>query len=359
VAGHLTSAEESCTQVEACFLAALDAEDLLGLADELATAALREAIACGEKDQVHELAGDGQVPLLLAISDNGPQMRSHSTREFLAGVAIAQQFGRPHTPQDQTWIETLFGHVKGEWPHLENTDQQDHRRVRAARPCRTRRHRRRGRRRPPSPRHNARHARSPGSDRPGPPAGQPVNGTPRSRAEAITAARKADTSRRRQRVLQALAASVSAGDDITPGGIARRAGVHRSFLYRHPDLLAEIHTAQSQPPAVRGARHDAPTRESLQADLAAAHERASRQAAHIRQLERKLSALLGQQAWHESGLGAPADIDALNQKIAHLEQHVTDLRLQLERNDEDLHAARAANRELMTQLNLSVPAQHH
>jgi Integrase core domain len=48
-------------------------------------------------------------------------MRSHSTREFLAGVAIAQQFGRPHTPTDQAWIETLFGHVKGEWPHLEKT----------------------------------------------------------------------------------------------------------------------------------------------------------------------------------------------------------------------------------------------
>jgi len=112
----LTSAEESSTQVEASFLAALDAEDLLTLADERATAALREAIASGEKDTVHALAGDGQVPLLLAISDNGPQMRSHSTREFLAGVAIAQQFGRPHTPQDQAWIETLFGHVEGEWP---------------------------------------------------------------------------------------------------------------------------------------------------------------------------------------------------------------------------------------------------
>ncbi|CAN5395698.1 hypothetical protein BH23ACT6_BH23ACT6_20710 [soil metagenome] len=46
-------------------------------------------------------------------------MRSHSTREFLAGVAIARQFGRPGVPQDQAWIETLFGHVKGEWPHLE------------------------------------------------------------------------------------------------------------------------------------------------------------------------------------------------------------------------------------------------
>ena len=115
----LTSAEESSTQVEACFLAALDAEDLLGLADELATAALREAIASGERDRVAAITAGGQLPLLLAISDNGPQMRSVTTREFMAGVAIAQQFGRPHTPQDQAWIETLSGHVKGEWPHLE------------------------------------------------------------------------------------------------------------------------------------------------------------------------------------------------------------------------------------------------
>ena len=115
----LTSAEESSTQAGACFLSALDAEDLLGEAGQRATEALREAIASGEKDQVHGLAAGGQIPLLLAISDNGPQMKSVFTREFLAGVAIAQQFGRPHTPQDQAWIETLFGHVKGEWPHLE------------------------------------------------------------------------------------------------------------------------------------------------------------------------------------------------------------------------------------------------
>ncbi len=70
-------------------------------------------------DWLADPAAAGQVPLLLAISDNGPQMRSYDTRELLAAVAIAQQFGRPHTPQDQAWIETLFGHVKGEWPHLE------------------------------------------------------------------------------------------------------------------------------------------------------------------------------------------------------------------------------------------------
>jgi len=32
--------------------------------------------------------------------------------------AIAQHFGRPGTPTDQAWIETLFGHPKAEWPHL-------------------------------------------------------------------------------------------------------------------------------------------------------------------------------------------------------------------------------------------------
>ena len=115
----LVCAEESSLQVEVAFTAALAAEDLLDTADAAATAALREALCSGERDRVTQLTGEGQLPLLLAISDNGPQMRSHSTREFLAGVAIAQQFGRPHTPEDQAWIETLFGHVKGEWPHLE------------------------------------------------------------------------------------------------------------------------------------------------------------------------------------------------------------------------------------------------
>jgi putative transposase len=117
--GTVVSAEETSTQVEVAFTAALQAEELLALADQRATGALRAALASGDRDRIVELSGDGQLPLLLAISDNGAQMRSHSTREFFAGVAIAQQFGRPGTPTDQAWIETLFGHVKGEWPHLE------------------------------------------------------------------------------------------------------------------------------------------------------------------------------------------------------------------------------------------------
>ena len=33
--------------------------------------------------------------------------------------AIAQHFGRPGTPTDQAWIESLFSHIKADWPHLD------------------------------------------------------------------------------------------------------------------------------------------------------------------------------------------------------------------------------------------------
>lgn len=122
----LCTPEETSTQVEACFLTGLEDEGLLDLVDQRTTTALREALLDGDPERVTGVVDDGQVPMLLAVSDNGPQMRSHSTREFLAGVHIAQHFGRPHTPTDQAWIESLFGHVKGEWPHLEKiTDPGD------------------------------------------------------------------------------------------------------------------------------------------------------------------------------------------------------------------------------------------
>ena len=59
------------------------------------------------------------VPVLLAVSDNGPQMTSKATSVFMAGARIAQHFGRPGTPNDQAWIESFFGHLKGEFPHLD------------------------------------------------------------------------------------------------------------------------------------------------------------------------------------------------------------------------------------------------
>jgi hypothetical protein len=168
-------------------------------------------------------------------------------------------------------------------------------------------------------------------------------------ASAMAEGRRADSVRRRRRVLKALDAAAASGEEISVTSIARKAGVDRTFLYRHRDLLGQLHALEAQPSTA--GTGPAVSRASLQTDLLAARERAARLAARVRQLEGRLSQMLGQQAWHESGLGAPADIDALQQKITHLEQQAIDLRLQLEERDQDLNAARTANRELMTQIN--------
>ena len=171
------------------------------------------------------------------------------------------------------------------------------------------------------------------------------------RTTAIRQGRQADSARRRQRVIAVLGRAASDGTEISASGIARAAGVDRSFLYRHRDLLAQIHALEAAPPPPGTAPGPAVTRASLQADLLAADERALRLNGRVRQLEKRLSEAIGERAWNESGLGVPEDIDALNQTINHLEQQAIDLRIQLEERDQDLTAARAANRELVAQLN--------
>jgi hypothetical protein len=172
--------------------------------------------------------------------------------------------------------------------------------------------------------------------------------------DAMIDGRRADSTRRRQRVLSALDTAIKDGAELSVSSIARRAGVDRTFLYRHRDLLERIHAAETQPP-------DKPeigptvTRASLQADLLAAQQRCTRMAARTHQLETRLSELLGEQAWRATGLGAPTDIDQLQQRIVMLEQQVVELQLQLEERNQDLGAARAANRDLMAQLNISRP----
>ncbi|MCP9489172.1 MAG: integrase core domain-containing protein [Solirubrobacteraceae bacterium MAG38_C4-C5] len=104
---EVVSGEETTTQVQVAFTDALAIEGLLEHVE-----ARQDALADPTLDHPAR-------PLLLAVSDNGPQMTSGSTREFMAMCAIAQHFGRPGTPTDQAWIESLFSHIKADWPHLE------------------------------------------------------------------------------------------------------------------------------------------------------------------------------------------------------------------------------------------------
>jgi hypothetical protein len=71
----------------------------------------------------------------------------------------------------------------------------------------------------------------------------------------------------------------------------------------------------------------------------------------VRQLEKRLSAQLGEQAWSESGLGSLPDIDQLQRHIAMLVQELAEERGNIEERTDELEAARAANRELTRALN--------
>jgi putative transposase len=103
------SAEPTGVTVRVLFTKALHAEGLLS--DELAS---RLA------DLDDQAIGDDNddLPLLVAISDNGTEMKCRDTRKFMAVCSIVQHFGRRSTPTDQAWIETLWGHLKAEHPHL-------------------------------------------------------------------------------------------------------------------------------------------------------------------------------------------------------------------------------------------------
>ncbi|WP_307054239.1 DUF6262 family protein [Streptomyces achromogenes] len=70
-------------------------------------------------------------------------------------------------------------------------------------------------------------------------------------ANPLIEGRKADSARRRQRVIKAINAARRAGTAISVSGIARQAGVDRAFLYRHKDLLAQVHAAGAEPPGRR------------------------------------------------------------------------------------------------------------
>jgi putative transposase len=88
---EIVSVEETSTQVQVVFTQALEREGLLA------------RVSARQDGLVDPTVDDPARPVLLALSDHGPQMTSGSTREFMALCAIHQHFGRPGTPTDQAW----------------------------------------------------------------------------------------------------------------------------------------------------------------------------------------------------------------------------------------------------------------
>ena len=169
--------------------------------------------------------------------------------------------------------------------------------------------------------------------------------------DAMIEGRRADSTRRRQR------GPVRAGHRHH----RRRRAQRHQHRQEAPESTARSSTAtatcSNASTPRKPSRPDKPetgppvTRASLQADLLAAQQRAPASPPASTNSNTACRSCSASRHGAQSGLGAPADIDALQQKITHLEQQVIDLRLQLEERDQDLNAARAANRELMTQIN--------
>ncbi len=168
--------------------------------------------------------------------------------------------------------------------------------------------------------------------------------------EALIATRRRDSTRRRQRVLDALGQLAAAGHEISVSAVARAAGVDRSFLYRHHDLRAQIHAQAAADPGTSPAS-TAVSRQSLLADLANLQEQNQRLRRQNLSLTTRLSEILGEEVFHASGIGRADETEALRARVSQLEQHLLDLRQQLQERTDELDASRAANRDLMALAN--------
>jgi hypothetical protein len=127
----------------------------------------------------------------------------------------------------------------------------------------------------------------------------------------------------------------SDGSDITIASTATRAGVHRSFIHRHGDLHAAVlaaaaETIENPSPASMTISH-----RSVLTENANLHALNRRLAERIRDLEDRLSEMLGQHAFERSGLGAPTATAALQDELEHHQQLVLDLTSRIEELDEN------------------------
>jgi hypothetical protein len=117
----------------------------------------------------------------------------------------------------------------------------------------------------------------------------------RPQPEALAAFQRQRSTRNRDAVTAAIRQLDCGAQPITVAGVAALAGVDRSYIYGHPDLLEEIRTRRSIIPSKLVPRPavDRATIASLQARLASAHEEIARLKAENRTVRDRLTNVLG------------------------------------------------------------------
>ncbi len=146
--------------------------------------------------------------------------------------------------------------------------------------------------------------------------------------------------------------------------VARRAEVSVSLLYADPDLTARIAAARDrQRQAGRERAWRLPTRslvteQAMRVELANAKDQARRLAQEVTVLRERLARQLGSDADLARGRALSPLLDQLEQRAADLEaannrqrQRILQLEAEARELTDTLEAARAMNRELMSELN--------
>jgi uncharacterized coiled-coil protein SlyX len=183
---------------------------------------------------------------------------------------------------------------------------------------------------------------------------------------ALRRARRNDSRTKRQRAAEVLSEMEQSGEPITFPAVARRAGVSVSLLYADTTLSVRIATARDRQRqagterAWRTPSHSLLTEQSLRTELANTKDRARRLGEEVALLRQRLSRHLGADAEAAREEGHRPLLDQLEQRAAELEadnhrqrQQIAELQNDVSELTETLDAARATNRELMTELNRS------
>lgn len=181
---------------------------------------------------------------------------------------------------------------------------------------------------------------------------------------ALRRARRHDGRAKRQHALEAVIAMEASGEPITFPGVARRARVSTSLLYSDFELAGRIAAARDrQRQAGRDRAWSLPARslvteQSLRAELANAKAQNHRMAEEINLLRDRLCRQLGADADIARGEILGPALDQAEQRAAQLEadnhrQRARIVELETEGREltATLDAARAMNRELMSELN--------
>jgi hypothetical protein len=120
----------------------------------------------------------------------------------------------------------------------------------------------------------------------------------RPQPEALAAFQRKRSAQCRNAVIAAIRKLDRAGKPITVAAVAAEAGVDRSYIYDHPDLLEQVSQQRDKTPVKLASRPVAEraTVASLQARLTSAQEEIARLKAENRRLHERLAVALGD-AW--------------------------------------------------------------